>query len=233
MSKTFSVIQQNKPEYTPLDDKEPLLTHYKMGNIITGSAIYVDPVAFLGCFKSKVFLNTDRIVWGAIPKLDDVSTGFTGGYSTPILISEAKNNDKKYIEHYDDFLQKWKVCNSEFESFEEILVFEKFKVIINKLLAFNPQYITFSITDEQSIYFQSSIEDHNIYFELYFDRAFPDGTHSVINIFKNKKPLIAFEGSINECISEISNQIIPKDLFFIWQECGHEISHQTNTSTEL
>ena len=141
-----------------------------------------------------------------MPKLSNAFIGFTGGCPTNLVsINEKADND--YIEYINCFYSKWKEANPDFKSFDEFFVIRNFKTVIYKLLFYNPDYITFNLTDDQSIYIQSKINDNSIYLELYFDREFPEGIQLVVNVYKDKKPLLAFEGNIDECFSEIADEL--------------------------
>src|SRR5437016_6238323 len=88
----------------------------------------------------------------------------------------------------------------------EKFVDEKRKEVIDNVLTLKPEYITFDLTGDCSVFFQSLIGDKNIYYELFFTEDIKGGVEAVTNIYKNGKVLFAYGGSIEDTFSKIHSK---------------------------
>lgn len=74
-----------------------------------------------------------------------------------------------------------------------------------RLLTFNPEYISHDMTGDSSIFFQTSINDKNIYLEIFIDHDPTDNIEAVIIIYQNKKCILLDGGTIESAFSHIKN----------------------------
>ena len=86
-------------------------------------------------------------------------------------------------------------------------MFEKTKEVIDKLLTLDPEYITFELTEDCSVFFQSLVNDKNIYLELFFTKDVEEGVEIVTNIYQDRKNIFAYGGSIEDIFSKIKTRI--------------------------
>ena len=69
-----------------------------------------------------------------------------------------ENKKRKYIKLYNEFLEKWNTKQMHFGNFQQGFIFEKIKEVIDGILSLNPNYVTFDLTEDASVFFQSSVE---------------------------------------------------------------------------
>jgi hypothetical protein len=210
----------NFPDYTPMEENEPLLNFYTKEKYVTrrNTLKTSELISGMGC---ATIFNTNPFI------LDDY-------YHPPTFIlykSQEKSND--YIKYYQKFLTIWKEKKNYFNDFTSEFVFDNFKAILLEFLKISPKYLTFNITNNTSIFFQSEVSGFNIYFELYFDIEFKDSIQSVVTIFKDKKPIIAFEGSFHESFKKIRKYTSEDNIFFETAEAFQQLSGTTNPQTEI
>lgn len=96
------------------------------------------------------------------------------------------------------------MTNEEIKKERDSLV-AKTKQIEGILLTFNPKYITYDLTGDSSIFFQTSINDKNIYLEIFIDHDPTDNIEAVIIIYQNKKCILLDGGTIESAFSHIKN----------------------------
>lgn len=121
------------------------------------------------------------------------------------LLEEKRS--RSYIQLFTEFLEKWREKGSYFTGFSKATVFEKMKEVVDKLLTFDPEYITFELTDDCSVFFQSLVNDKNIYLELFFTKDVEEGFEIVTNIYQDRKNIFAYGGSIEDTFSKIKTRI--------------------------
>ena len=171
-------------EYTPMENEAKILTLY-MRNI-----------------KETEF-KTFSTFYYILPAI--------GNQIDSLSESQYENKNREYIKLYSEFLDKWDSSQPHFPGFSKAMVFENLKKVIDQLVALSPRYVTFDLTEDCSIFFQSSVNNKNIYLELFFTEDTEDLVEAIINIYEGGKCTLAYGGSIKSAFSEI-NSIVSKNL---------------------
>jgi hypothetical protein len=81
------------------------------------------------------------------------------------------------------------------------------KTTINNILSLNPSYITFELTEDCSVFFQTSVKNKSIYLELFFTKDVVGEVEAITNIYENGKCIFAYGGSIEDAFSQIDKQL--------------------------
>ncbi|HRH66236.1 MAG TPA: hypothetical protein PLU53_08065 [Bacteroidia bacterium] len=144
---------------------------------------------------------------------------------------EKKN--RRYIELYTEFLTKWEQQQNYFSVFPKAFVFEKIKEVIDSFLTLNPSYVTFELTSDCSVFFQSLVNGYNIYFELYFTTDLKDGVEAITNIYKDGRTIFAYGGSIDTVFSQIDSKVCQTSYEVESTQSFYGISETAFASTEF
>lgn len=187
---TKELIKNYKTPFTPMSEDASLLSLYMKGSHSTG-----------------FFENNPVFIIDYSFKISDFEMSLP---TISRFFLEEKN--RKYIKLYTDFLNKWEAKQRHFENFSKAFVFEKIKEVIDSFLTLNPSYVTFELTDDCSVFFQSSVNGFNIYFEVYFTTDLKDGVEAITNIYKDGKSVFAYGGSIEVVSSKIVSKVSDASL---------------------
>ena len=147
------------------------------------------------------------------------------------FLSEKKN--RKYMAYYSDFLNKWKQHQFHFRNYSQAFVFEKIKEVIDTFLTMNPSYITFELTKDCSVFFQSMVNGFNIYLELYFTNDLKDGVEAITNIYQDGRSIFAYGGSIEVVFSKIISKISTTSLEVRHTQTYYAISEPAFATTKF
>jgi hypothetical protein len=79
------------------------------------------------------------------------------------------------------------------------------KQILSKLTELNAEKITHEITHDESIFFKSTIQNLNVYLELYFEGDIP--IELIINIYKKGEHILSFGGDIDKTLKRLQSEI--------------------------
>lgn len=96
--------------------------------------------------------------------------------------------------------------------FSEVSLLTLLKYFVDgsaELLSLNPNSISVELTSATSIFFFAKKEDHNIYFEIFFDENSGKFSDAVVNVYKNKSQCFAINGSINYVVKKIDDFLKP------------------------
>lgn len=83
---------------------------------------------------------------------------------------------------------------------------------INKLLKWiakqKVESIGFEPTNEGSQFYTITINDYNIYLEIFYeDKDLLEGTEVVVNVYKNKEVILAYGGTMDDALRKINDLI--------------------------
>jgi hypothetical protein len=144
----------------------------------------------------------------------------------------TENKNRSYIKLNIEFCQKWNVFESHFKNFSKDFVFEKIKEVINSFLSLNPDYITFDLTEDCSVFFQASVNGFNVYYELFFVGDLREQVEAVINVYNEGNCIFAFGGSIYEAFQKLKLRVVKQNN--IEPTCSaYVLSEPTLTPTGL
>lgn len=118
-----------------------------------------------------------------------------------------EKKSRLYIQLFVDFLKKWDEKGVNFAGFPKVTVFEKTKEVIDELLTLYPEYITFELTEDCSVFFQSLVNNKNIYLELFFTKEVKEEVEVVTNIYQDGKNVFAYGGSIDDTFKKIETRV--------------------------
>lgn len=205
-------INSYKTPYTPMEEGAVLLTFYHRRNKETG-------------FKEERIATEFGLI-----DLDHYY--FQVSNSPTRLQSLIENRSRKYIKTYSDFLLKWNKMGSHFAGHSKPFVFDMIKYVIGELLQMDPQYLTFNLTEDGSVFFQSMVNEHSIYFELFFIDDMEERTEAITNIYKDGKSIFAYGGKIDEAFSKINAKLsrVPSFVFEPTSEF-YDLSRSTAAQT--
>ncbi len=181
---TLELIRKYKTPYTPMEQDSLVLSLYMKQSQHSGS----------------LERNSVCIIHSEESSEVDISAPTMSRY-----FLEKKN--RKYIELNSEFLSKWEQYQNYFSGFSKSFIFEKIKEVIDSLLTLNPSYVTFELTNDCSVFFQSLVNGFNIYFELYFTTDLKDGVEAITNIYKDSRNIFAYGGSIEMVFSQINSKV--------------------------
>lgn len=145
----------------------------------------------------------------------------------------AEENSREYIKLNSKLHEKWIEKSAIFSGFPKVLVFQKSKELIDKLLALSPRYVTFDLTEDVSVFFQASKNEYSIYSELFFTEEVNDKFEVVTNIYKDGKSILAYAGNIDETFSKIEAFVADPQTNFVWTEQDAYLSNAAFTATAL
>ena len=138
---TAELISKYKAKYTPMAEDASIIAYYMHNSRETGS---------MDKNKHCIILNQTE---------ENITT---------LNQFFAEQKVREYMKLYPEFLLKWEQHKLHFSGFAEPFVFENIKLVIDSFLSLNPSYVTFELTDDCSVFFQSLVNEKNIYLELYF-----------------------------------------------------------------
>lgn len=184
---TIELIKNYKSAYTPMEEDAKIIAYYMKNQRETG--IYFNT-------NSRVYIVVNSN--NAIDHFSPIST-------LDKFFSEKK--DRKYMKLYSDFLSKWNINKVHFSEFDETFVFDNIKVVFDRFLSLNPEYVTFDLTKDCSVYFQALVNEKNIYFELFFANDIKGGVEAITNIYKNGECIFAYGSTIEDTFSKIYSKI--------------------------
>ena len=111
------------------------------------------------------------------------------------------------IKLYSEFLLKWEQRKPHFQDFDKTFVFENIKLVIDNLRSLSPCYITFEFTNDGNVFFQSLVNEKNVYLELYFANDIKEETEAVVNLYQNGACVFAFGGAIENTFSNLYSRV--------------------------
>jgi hypothetical protein len=129
-----------------------------------------------------------------------------------VLTLLRENKNRKYIKLYSEFIEKWDTKQMYFSDFPQLFISEKIKEVFDQILSLNPAYVTFDLTEDCSVFFQSLVNGFNLYIELYFTTDMKDGVEAITNIYYEGNNIFAYGGSIETVFSKIITKITKTDL---------------------
>lgn len=148
---------------------------------------------------------------------------FSGKASSPIKTSAAEKRSRRYLEYVTEFEKLAAGKTHLIETLNRDLVWESFKTVIDQLLASKPQFISFDLTEDNSIFFKSVVKDYNIYLEVFFDED-EARSEAVLNVYKDGKVTLAYGGELNATLKKITELSSSKDKIVDSTSIPYEIS---------
>lgn len=208
---TAELISNYKAKYTPMAEDASFIAYYMRNSRETGS-LDKDPYC--------IVINQSEAKNNILP-------------ITTLNQFFAEQKDREYMKLYSEFLLKWKQHKPHFSGFAETFVFENIKLVIDSFLSLNPSYVTFELTDDCSVFFQSLVNEKNIYLELYFTNDVKDGVEAITNIYQNGECVFAYGSTIENTFSKISSKA--KKLYWLeaTSQSAYELSEQTFASSQF
>jgi hypothetical protein len=128
-----------------------------------------------------------------------------------IQASAQEKKNRRYVEYLSEFSRNWDLKNHPFKSFIKDFVWDKFKIAIDQLLQLKPDYVSFNLTDDHSIFFKSVAKGNNIYLELFFDEDSQENVEAIANVYKDGKVALAYGGNMEDTFGEIQKLFPTKD----------------------
>jgi hypothetical protein len=150
-----------------------------------------------------------------------------------IRASAQERKDRRYVEYISEFSKSWNSNRLHFNSFTKDFVWDKFKITIDKLLQIRPDYITFNLTNDCSIFFKAILKGLNIYLELFFDEDSEESTEVIVNIYQDGKVVMAYGGNIEETFQKIQGISTTKDKIVESTSIPYAISSVYFATTEF
>lgn len=145
----------------------------------------------------------------------------------------AEKKSRLYIQLFIEFSNKWEEKRASFAGFQKATVFEKTKEVINELLVLDPEYITFELTEDCSVFFQTLVNDKNIYLELFFTKEVQDEVEVITNIYQDGKNVFAFGGSIQDVFNKIETRVSQHHWYIEQTASFYEISEPPFAETTI
>jgi len=80
--------------------------------------------------------------------------------------------------------------------------------LVENLVSLNPEYISFELTTDSSIFFQSIIKNKTVYLELFFEENEERlEVELITNVYHEGKPILAYGGTIEDTFNRIKEKI--------------------------
>jgi hypothetical protein len=209
---TAELISNYKAKYTPMAEDASIIAYYMRNSRPTGS---IDKNPYCVIIINQNEANNNIL---PIATLDQ-------------FFSEQK--DRNYMKLYSEFLLKWKEHKGHFKGFSESFVFENIKLVIDRFLSLNPSYVTFELTNDCSVFFQSLVNGNNIYLELYYSNDVKDEVEAITNIYKDGECVFAYGSTIENTFSKISSKVQNNYWLKATSQSAYDISEQTFASTQF
>lgn len=86
----------------------------------------------------------------------------------------------------------------------EKFILEQINKINEYFITKNISYIKYDWTDNKTIFCQISINNYNIYIEIFFDNDLKDIIETIIGVYKDKDCKLAYGGMLSECLKRIN-----------------------------
>lgn len=130
----------------------------------------------------------------------------------------------------DQFFQELKQKIDIFGKFNAEVIVSGFSKTIASLLLLNPEKIGIELTSLGSIFIVSEIKSKKIYLELFFENELNLDVEAVLNIYENKEQLLSVNGSINQIINEL-NENVNRNLVYYYNPSSvlYELSGNPST----
>lgn len=144
-----------------------------------------------------------------------------------------EKKSRMYIQLFVEFLKKWDKKEANFRGFPKATVFEKTKKVIDELLTLDPEYITFELTEDCSVFFQSLVNGKNIYLELFFTKEVKDEVEVITNIYQGGKNIFAYGGSIEDIFDKIETRVSQPHWYIEPTASFYGVSEPSFTETTI
>ncbi len=188
----------------------------------TGTAGEIASVVILGTPEQY---HSTIIIGNTYPLQDNAIKDYFATLSlSSIKASAQERKSRKYVEYISEFSKNWNSKKSHFNSFAKDFVWDKFKTTVDQLLQLRPDYISFNLTNDCSIFFKAMVKGKNIYLELFFDEEVEDNVEAIVNIYKDGKVVIAYGGSIEETFQKVQKLLSSKDKITVSTSIPYAIS---------
>ncbi len=173
-----------------------------------------------------------------IPKYsfqDDLLTrGYIATLALPsIKASALEKKNRKYVEYISEFSKDWDSKKTHFNSFTKDFVWNNFKIIIDQLLQLKPDQVSFSLTNDCSIFFKALVKEKNVYLELFFDEESDGCVEAIVNIYSEGKVVIAYGGNVERTFQKIQEVFVAKDKITASTSIPYAISSAYLTAAEF
>lgn len=143
-----------------------------------------------------------------------------------------ENVARQFITLMKSFDNKWEHQKQHFSEFPKANVSNLTATAVYELLEFNPEYLTYDLSSDASVFIQSKIKDHNIYLEIFFTDEPKDDQEAVINIYLKGNLILVYVGPLEEAIDLIYSKISPTKNISTSGE-KHILSESSLTATAI
>jgi len=126
------------------------------------------------------------------------------GFNSSIKIEE---NERKYITLLTELSSKWDKGSHGFIGILKTFVVNQVKTVIDYFHILDSKFVKVDLSNDNSVFFQSKIDDFNVYFELFFEENNNSDVEAIANIYKDGECVFAFGGSIEETFSKIRTNV--------------------------
>ena len=205
------------------------LPHWTVKTGIVGNISSITVLGYPEQYHSKIVIGNSYPLNADITIKDYFATLSLSSIKASAL--EGKN--RKYVEYLSEFSKNWNLKKSHFNSFTRDFVWEKFKIIIDQLLQLKPDYLSFNLTDDCSVFFKSIVKGNNIYLELFFDEGSEENVEAIVNIYKDGKVVTAYGGNIESTFDKIQELFLAKDKITVSTSIPYAISSAYFTPVKL
>ena len=206
---TSKLIRNYKSPYTPMEEDASIIAYYMKNFEPTGSV--------------------DKRPYSIIINQSEPNNNILPITTLEKFFSEQK--DREYMKLYSEFLAKWEAHKPHFLGFSESFVFDNIKLVFDSFLSLNPSYVTFELTNDCSVFFQSLVNEKNIYLELYFTNDVKDGVEAITNIYQNGECVFAYGSTIEITFSKIFSKAQKHYWFKATSQSAYELSETAFAAT--
>lgn len=198
----------------------------------TGTMGEIPSVVILGTPEQY---NSTIVIGNTHPSHSDntIKNYFATLSLSSIKASAQEKKNRRYVEYISEFSKNWTSKKLHFNSFTKDFVWDKFKTTIDQLLQLKPDYISFNLTNDCSIFFKAMVKGKNIYLELFFDEETEENVEAIVNIYKDGKVVIAYGGSIEETFQKVQELFIAKDKITVSTSIPYAISGTYFATAEI
>ncbi len=140
--------------------------------------------------------------------------------------------ENKYLKYYNIFLKKYNSLKEEFKNVPFNQVFLVLKQALETLILINPDNLFIGATSDVSIYFRFSLNNKNFYLEIFFETEDKLETHSVLNVFEDRKLIYSFGGTLKETLAKVDDNVDKEEYQEVYYP-NHELSGSFIAETEL
>lgn len=120
-----------------------------------------------------------------------------------LIVKKTESNERKLIEFHKYFDLKWSSKSSFFSEFPSNLIKKTSQEVFLKLDGLKIRNLHFTLTSDESVFFQGNYEDKSIYFEVFFDEECDNSTDVVLNVYDKNNKAKGFSGSINKMVNRL------------------------------